>query len=159
MALMCCLGCGGSLSDEQREKIREGMELQKIVKVSDAEIMAVALEKGQKVHKILDGAPPTAADSIARTHRVKIRFVVPGQKNSRELEQELIEAYINGIAAGSSQENLQKIWTSPAKDNYDSLLYTFPQLVIHPDGVEELKGIWNVYIAKKDVVLDIGRDQ
>lgn len=159
LALVFCLGCGGSLSDEQREKIREGMELQKIVKVSDAEIMAEALEKGQAVHKTLRLASPTAADSIAGLYRVKINFAVPGQKNSRQLEQELIEAYINGIAAGSSQENLQKIWTSPAKDNYDSLLYTFPQLVIHPDGVEELKGIWNVYIAKKDVVLDIGRDQ
>jgi len=159
LVVLICVGCGGSLSDEQREKIKEGMELQKIIKVSDAEIMGEALQKGQALQKQLLDASMDKADSLAKTNKVTIRFAVPGQKNSRELEQELIDAYINGMAVGASSENLQKVWTSPTKEDYDSLLYTFPQVEVHADGVEELKGIWNVYISKKNLVLDIGRER
>ncbi len=38
--------CGGSLSDEQRKQMREQMELQKIMRVTEVEITESALENG-----------------------------------------------------------------------------------------------------------------
>lgn len=153
-------GCGGSLSDEQRRQIKEGMEEQKIVKVSDAEILSEASRKGQSVFSALHPQmDPERIDSLERAQKVNIRFLVPGEANARAIEQDLIEAYITGIAAGTSGENLQKIWTNEKKSDYDSLLFSRPQLRINADGVEELEGIWNIYISRKNIILDIGRER
>lgn len=152
--------CGGSLSDEQRKQIKEGMEQQKILKVSDAEILAEATKKGNAVlASVKPGMETQRMDSLARAAKVQIRFVVPGKSNARAIEQDLIEAYIAGFAEGTSGENLQKLWTSDAKRDYDSLLFSRPQVRVNSDGVEELEGIWNVYISRKDVILDIGRQR
>jgi hypothetical protein len=152
--------CGGSLSDEQRKQIKEGMEHQKIVKVSDADILAEALKKGQyvlsAVHPEMD---QQRIDSLEHAEKVNIRFAVPGTSNARTIEQELIEAYVTGIADGTSGENLQKIWTNDRKNDYDTVLFSKPQLRMKSDGVEELVGIWNIYIARKDIILDIGRNR
>ncbi len=152
--------CGGSLSDEQRKQIKEGMEHQRIVRVSDAEILSEALKKGKAVlsavHSEMDSQ---LLDSLEEAQNVNIRFLVPGETNARAIEQELIEAYVTGIAAGTSGENLQKIWTSDQKNDYDTLLFSHPELRINSDGVEELKGIWNIYIPRKDIIIEIGRDR
>jgi hypothetical protein len=152
--------CGGTLSDEQRKRFKEGMEQEKIVRASDTEIVAHALDKGHQVYDALKTIRFDAKkmDSIQREHRVRIGFMVPGKGNALAVEQELIDAYINSIAlGGANQENLQKMWTDTQKKDYDSMIYTQPKLLVRPDGVEELEGIWNIYIAKRDVVLDIGR--
>lgn len=152
--------CGGSLSDEQRKQLREGMEHQKIVKVSDAEILSEALKKGKavlsSVHAEMDRH---RLDSLEAAENVTIRFLIPGKSNARVIEQELIDAYITGIAAGTSGENLQKVWNSEQKNDYDSLLFSHPEVRVNADGVEELEGIWNIYIARKDIILEIGRHQ
>lgn len=150
--------CGGNMSDEQRRKIKEGLELQKIVKVSEAEIISEALVKGQQVFQLLEkDSFKVNTDSIAEEQKVLIRFISPGVTNARLVEQELIDAYVNGIVANDHPENIQKIWTSEKKEDYDSLLYTRPQITIREDGVEELKGIWSIYMSRKDVVLNISR--
>jgi hypothetical protein len=151
--------CGGSLSDEQRRRIKEGMEDQKITKVSDAEISAEAITKGQRIYAELQKVNfrPVSVDSLADRHQVTITFIAPGQTNARALEQDLIEAYINAIITGGTKDNLQKVWTSEKKDDYDSLLYTNPQIEVKEDGVEELRGIWNIYLARKNVVREISR--
>lgn len=160
LGLLVLSACGGSLSDEQRKQLKEGMEQQKIVKVSDAEILSNALRKGQSVLKsVQPEMNPRRLDSLERVKKVKIRFLVPGQSNARAIEQELIEAYIMGITTGTSGENLQKIWNSEQKNDYDSLLFSRPQLRVNEEGVEELEGIWNIYMARKDIVLDIARDR
>jgi hypothetical protein len=150
--------CGGSLSDEQRKKIKEGMEQQKIVRVTESEIMDAALNKGRVVLSNLpQDVSPALIDSLARTQKVSIHLAVPGTENAREIEQELIEAYIEGMATGHTQENVQKIWNSPEKKDYDSLLFSKPKLIVHPDGTEELQGIWNIYMARKDLILQLSR--
>jgi hypothetical protein len=156
--ILILFACGGNLSDEQRRKIKEGLELQKIVKVSEAEIMSDALLKGQEVFQILENKNFNVnTDSLSKNQNVVIRFISPGVTNARLVEQELIDAYINGIVTNDHPENVQKIWTSEKKEDYDSLLYTRPQIMIREDGVEELKGIWSIYISRKDVVLNISK--
>jgi hypothetical protein len=158
LVILILFSCGGNLSDEQRRKIKEGLELQKIVKVSEAEIMSDALVKGQQVFQLLEKNNFNVnTDSLGKSQKVLIRFISPGVTNARLVEQELIDAYINGIVTNDHPENVQKIWTSEQKADYDSLLYTRPQIIIRNDGVEELKGIWSIYISKKDVVLNISK--
>jgi hypothetical protein len=158
--ILFLFGCGGNLSDEQRRKIKEGLELQKIVKVSEAEIMSDALVKGQQVFEILEKNNfDVNIDSLSENQKVLIRFIPPGVTNARLVEQELIDAYVNGIVTNDHPENLQKIWISDQKEDYDSLLYTRPQIIIREDGVEELKGIWSIYISRKDVVLNISKQK
>ena len=48
------MACGGSLSDEQRKRLHEGMDKQKIVKLSDSEIMSAALDQGRMIFDVLD---------------------------------------------------------------------------------------------------------
>jgi hypothetical protein len=152
------MSCGGSLSDEQRKKIKEGMESQKIVKISDAEIMSEALKKGQVIFSGLrENLPPNELDSIQRVNKASIHFIKPGENNARAIEQELIDAYVESIALGQAEENLQKLWTDETRTDYDSLLYSRPHLVAHADGSEELRGIWNIYIARKDIILQFSR--
>lgn len=153
------LACGGNISDEQREKFKEGMEQQKIVRITEPEIMNASLEKGHAVMSYLEKKKysPSLADSIEKEFAVKVHFTVPGSGNALAVEQELIDAYIAGIAAGSAQENLQKIYTSPEKESFDTLLYSKPAVTILPDGSEQLDGIWNIYIPKKSIVLEISK--
>ena len=156
--LLALASCGGSLSDEQRKQIKEGIEMQKIVKVSDSEIMTEALDKGKAVFSELEKSGfESRLDSLGASQKVVIRFITPGPGNGRAIEQELIDAYINDIAGAGLPENIQKVWTSDQKEDYDSLLYTRPQVEKRPDGVEELKGIWSIYMARKDVVIAISR--
>jgi hypothetical protein len=155
--LALSLGCGGNLSDEQRKKFREGMEQQKIVRITESEIMEAGLSKGHQILKVLENRSfsQSLTDSLEQACNVKINWVVPGGSNALAIEQELIDAYIAGIATGSTQENLQKIYNSSQRDEYDSLLYSKPSLSKLRDGSEQLNGIWNIYIPKKEIVLEI----
>ena len=163
--LICAIiltACGGTISDEQRKKFKEGMEMEKIVHATDSDILAFALDKGHATFDALKASSFSAhkIDSIEKALNVRINFLVPGKSNALVIEQEMIDAYINGIAlGGANQENLQKVWTDTQKNNYDSVMYSQPKLLIRPDGVEELQGIWNIFIAKRDIVLAIGRKQ
>lgn len=148
------VGCGG-LSDEQRKRIREEMANSKIVKLSDAEITAFALARGREVYQALERVKfdSAKADSIAALHRAKIRFVVPGAKNAKVLEQQLIDAYISELVNGSLQENIQKVYNDETPADYDTLLYSKPVVRLMPDGVENLEGVWNIYLSRKQVIL------
>lgn len=156
--VLALASCGGSLSDEQRKQIKEGIEMQKIVKVSESEIMTEALDRGKAVFSELEKSGFAAGlDSLGASQKVEIRFITPGSGNGRAIEQELIDAYINDIAGTGLPENIQKVWTSDQKEDYDSLLYTRPHVEKRPDGAEELKGIWSICMARKDVVIAISR--
>jgi hypothetical protein len=167
MKNLCLLGvllisaCGGNLSDEQRKKFKEGMEQQKIVRITEPEIMTASLDKGHEVIRLLDNQPysKSITDSIANIHQVKIRFAVPGEKNALAVEQELIEAYVAGMASGSAVENIQKIYSDEKKSEFDTLLYSKPSISKLSDGSEQLDGIWNIYIPKKQIVLSISKSK
>jgi hypothetical protein len=153
--LLALAACGGRLSDEQRKRLHEGMEDQKIVQLSDSDIVTAALEQGQTVFSALEHVKFNAIkiDSIAGKYAVKIHWTVPGAGNADQIEQQLIEAYVAGMVTGSLQDNIQKLYTNASQSTYDTLLYSKPIVTPMPDGVDKLDGVWHVYISKKQVVL------
>jgi len=152
--------CGGSLSDDQRKRLHEGIDKQKIVKLSDSEIMSAALDQGRVIFEALDKLKfdSSKVDSVAKKYEVKIRWLTPGTNSALEVENQLIEAYVVGAETGSIQDNVQGLHGPNATD-YDSLLYSRPVVTPMPDGAVNVEGVWNIYMAKKTIVLSAARTQ
>jgi hypothetical protein len=150
------LGCSGSLSDEQRKRMHEQMDLHKIKRVTENEINEAAFAKGRETVKLLEAFQGDSAriDSLIKTEKGKIRWIVPGASNARELERQLMDAYINA-ASGSLQDNVQKI--RHAEGESDSLLYTKPVVSKMTDGANKLEGVWNIWLSKKQLILSMNK--
>jgi hypothetical protein len=150
LALM--LSCEGRLSDEQRKRIKEEMQLQKIKKVTEAEITEAAFAEGRKLVAMADRLRQDSArmDSLIDSRKGKMRFVVPGKSNVIALEQQLIDAYL-ADESGLMQDNVQR--ARPGKNVSDSLLYTKPVIEKLPDGSEKLMGIWNIWLSQKELII------
>lgn len=141
--------CGGSLTDEQRKKMKEAREQQSIQKVTDAEITEAAFEKGRAIMETL--TRPAQADSLSKAVQVEIHWLEPGAGKGLEIEQQLIDAYINSVIVGGTlQDNVQNIGT-------DSVLYTKPVVLTRPDSSIEVKGTWNIWMSKKQLILGMKR--
>src|SRR6185436_17822125 len=133
LILLTCIlfACGGTLTDEQRKKMKEASEQQAIIKVTDAEITEAAFAKGRAVMESL--TKPDQADSVSQIAHVKIHWLKPGGGDAMEIEQQLIDAYINSVIEGVPlQDNVQNI-------GMDSVLYTKPVVLTRPDGSVEVK--------------------
>lgn len=138
------------MSDEQRKQMLEAREQQRIQKISEAEIMDLAFVKGREVLADLPQRESTNVDSLGRSQRVKIHWLSPGASNGLTIEKQVIEAYINSVIEGTPlQDNVQKVGT-------DSLLYTKAVVVTRPDSSVEVKGTWNVWMSKKQLILGRG---
>jgi hypothetical protein len=148
--------CGGSLTDEQRKEMREKMEMNKIVRVTDVEIMEAAFKKGRVMVETLEkvGNNPARADSFLRINNGSIRFIEPGQANAGTLEQQLMDAYL-ADESGALKDNVQKLRNESG--DFDSLLYTKPVARKLPDGSSELEGVWNIWFSKKDLVIQASK--
>jgi hypothetical protein len=144
--------CGGSLSDEQRRKIKEDMAHHKIVRVTDAEVTAGAFAYGRKIMKGISSIDKNSLelDSLSRIYQAKIVWIVPGEKSALAIEQQLIEAYLESLINGGMQDNVQRLKS-------DSLLYTFPVTEKLADGSETVKGMWSIRISKKDLILSMNK--
>lgn len=142
--------CGGSLSDEQRKKMREGMESQKIQHVTEGQIMDAALREGRKIVGVVRQAQGNQQkiDSLEKATQTTIKWLNPGTGDAKEIEKQLIDAYINSSITGSSPDNVQFIGT-------DSLLYSFPVVEQLPDGMASVKGMWCVWLPKKKIILSM----
>lgn len=142
--------CGGSLSDEQRKRMREASEQQAIVKVTEAEILEAAFAKGRSVmSRLKDNKPDT--NKVSTEEVVRIHWLVPGKAHGLEIEQQLIDAYLNSLMSGTPmQDNIQKI-------GEDSLLYTNPVVITRADSSIEIKGTWNIWMSKRDLILAMGK--
>jgi hypothetical protein len=153
ISLVTLMSCGGSLSDEQRKRLHDGMEQQKIVKMGDSEIVSAAMEQGRAFYKAIEKVSSDAAkvDSIARIYGVKAVQLDINKANAKEMEKELLDAYISAAATGEMPDNIQKNH-KPNETEYDSLIYSKP-IVVMKDGVENVTGVWNIYLAKKQVIL------
>jgi hypothetical protein len=147
------LACGGNMSDEQRKKLHEGMEDQKIVKLSDAEIVTTSLDQGRIIYAAMESISfdGSKLDSLERHYRVNIQLLKPGTSNALEVENQLIEAYVAGAETGAIHDNIQKLPTT-GKGDYDSLIYTRPKVSPLPDGAVKVEGIWNIHLAKKEII-------
>jgi hypothetical protein len=142
--------CGGTLTEEQRKKMREGSEQQAVVKVTDAELTEAAFEKGRAALQGLTS--PDKADSLASALNVKIHWLQAGASpNTLALEQQILDAYINSVITGAPmRDNIQKIGT-------DSMLYTSVVVLTRPDSSIEIKGTWNIWMSKKQLILSMGK--
>jgi hypothetical protein len=150
------VACGGSLSDEQRKEMRQRMEESKILRVTEAEITEAAFAQGRETVAKLDslGADSSMLKSFIAQHEGRIRFVTPESSDSHLLERQLIDAYL-ADPSGNFQDNVQKVRNSQA--DFDTLLYTKPVTRKLAEGREELVGVWNIWLPKKDLVLEIGK--
>lgn len=146
--LMCA--CGGSLSDEQRKQMREAQEQQAIVKVTESEILEAAFAKGRGVMTRLKQNNPDTA-KVSQEEKVEVHWLAPGKAQGLEIEQQLIDAYLTSMLSGVPlQDNVQKI-------GEDSLLYTNPVVITRADSSIEIKGTWNVWMSKQQLILSMGK--
>jgi hypothetical protein len=148
--------CGGSLTDEQRKRMREQMALHQIRKVSDAEITEAAFSRGRQVMQAIDGlgGDSLRIDSLLKAEQGKIRWLTPNATNAIPLEQELIDAYREANAL-ALHDNVQQIRNTSGST--DSLLYTRPVVIQQAGGAARLKGVWNIWLSKKQLILSMGK--
>lgn len=151
--VILCWACGGKLSDEQRQKLHEGMATQDIRRVSEADMQEAAMVFAKsvltditKIDKYLN--QKSRIDSIAIKRQVRIYSLVPNNSTLREIEKQLVEAYITGAETGQAGENLQKA-------GEDSLLYTVPIFKNRPDGSQQFLHAIGIKMAKKTIVLSM----
>lgn len=150
LIVVALVSCTGTLSDEQRKRIKESMEQGEIKKLSEAQVTEAAFAYGRKVASQLDKRDKTLTntallDSLSQAYQVEIISLQPDNPNLRGVERQVMEAYMNG---GGANDNIQKMGT-------DSLLYTKPILREHPDGSTEFLKALGIRMTRKQVVLSI----
>ena len=152
------LSCGGSVPEEQRKQMREKMEETKILRVTEAEIMEAAFTEGRNMVAKLDSldSDSVGLKSFLEENEGRINFLKPGSSTAHLLEKQLIDAYL-ADASGAFQDNVQEVRNGGG--NVDTLLYTKPVTRKLPDGREELLGVWNIWLPKKELILEIGRSR
>lgn len=155
LALLITAGCGGSLSDEQRKAVRERMEKNKIVRLTEAEITEAAYAKGRSLVQTLDSLVNDTArlETFLSKRPEKIRYITPNASNARALEKQLIDAYL-ADESRTYQDNVQNVRNT--QGDFDSLLYTRPVTRKLSDGTDQLEGVWNIWLSRKALILDMG---
>lgn len=150
--------CGGSLSDEQRKEMIRKMEENKIVRVTEAEITEAAFSAGRQTVSKLDSmsSDSSALESFLKERQGRIHFLRPGGSEMHVLEKQLIDAYLADFSGGF-QDNVQEVRND--QGSADTLLYTKPVTRKLADGREELVGVWNIWLPKKELIVEIGRQR
>jgi hypothetical protein len=157
--IIVCLflvSCGGTLSDEQRKKIKEEMALSKIVRVTDAELTEAAFAKGRSIFSGLSTSQnnPLKADSVANASDGKIKIITDEASISNDLEKQVFEAYV-GSESVTPQDNVQKI-RLPDGTESDSLLYTKP--IFGTDNTsKKFIGMWRIWLSRKQLILEMSK--
>lgn len=157
LALLITAGCGGSLSDEQRKAMRKRMEENTIVRVTEAEITEAAYAEGRSLMQTLDSLADDSAGLQAFLNKrpETIRYITPNALTARALEKQLMNAYL-ADESGSFQDNVQKVRN--ASGDFDSLLYTKPVTSQLPGGSDRLEGVWNIWLSRKALILQMGKE-
>lgn len=147
--VVAVISCGGSLSKEQRKKMRENMEAKSLKKVNDAELTEAAMAYGRKVAGIVATRANDRGflDSLEKVYDVEILFMQPGSGSLRTVERQIIDAYASGSGTNLS-DNIQKMGS-------DSLLYTKPMGKERPDGSIDFTKALALRLHKKAIVLSI----
>lgn len=150
---LLAMSCGGKLTDEERKRLHEGMATQDIKRVSDAELQEAAIAYGRSVLADVERIDPflrvqSRIDSLARARHVLIYSLMPDAASLKEIEKQLVDAYLSGSDAGQVSENLQRI-------GEDSLLFTKPVFKDRVDGSQEFSHAIGIKMAKKTIILSI----
>lgn len=151
--LFLATACGGTLSDDQRKKLRENMAAGEIKRVTDAELTEATFKYGRQITDILEAKDKSFSnerliDSLEAAFNVQIVSLEPGDSTLHAIEQLIIEAYIGGSETSEVADHVQKIGS-------DSLLYTRPVLRDRPDGSVEFIRAIGLRMPTKSVVLSI----
>jgi len=151
--LLFATACGGTLSDEQRKKIRENMDAGEIRKVTDAELTEAAFNYGRTISAILERRSPSLdnvklIDSLEQALNVKILLLQPSDTMLLEVEQQIIEAYTSGSGVVQLADNIQRL-------SGDTLLYTKPVVRELPDGSSEFEHALGIHMPVRSIVLSI----
>lgn len=150
LILILIFSCTGTLTDEQRKKMKENMEMNEIKKATDAEITEAAFQFGRQTALIIQKRDKTLSnqsflDSLSQALEVEIFALQSGNQNLRGVEKQLLEAYASEAQAS---DNIQKMGP-------DSLLYTKPLVREHPDGSTQFTKAIGIRMTKKQIVLKI----
>jgi hypothetical protein len=151
ITILFMTACGGTLSDEQRKKLKEGMELNTIKKVSDAQLTEAAFDLGRKLAVNIEKfsiRDKVRIDSLQAAYHVRIAPLQPGDSLLLELERQIVEAYTTGSGQVSLSDNIQRFGT-------DSLLYTKPIMKQLANGSVEFSYALGIHLSKKQVVMTI----
>lgn len=147
---MLLVACTGSLSDEQRKRIKQSMEEGEIKKVSEARITEAAFVYGRNLASVLDKRDKELSnqvllDSLSTAFQVEIISLQPENNGLRNVERQVLEAYSE---SNESNDNIQKMGP-------DSLLYTKPLLSENPDGSLKFIKALGIRMTRKQIVLSI----
>jgi hypothetical protein len=150
--LLVC-ACGGKLTQEEREKLHEGMATQDIRRVTDAELQEAALSLATEIMSDVERTDkflvnPQKIDSLAAARAVVVFALRAGSTALGKTEKQLIEAYAAAAATGTAGDNLQKLGT-------DSVLFTRPVFRMHPDGSQEFSHAIGIRMATRTIVLSM----
>jgi len=147
ISLFIFISCGGSLSKEQRQRIRENMKTGEIKKLSDADVTEAAFDYSRNIAKIIStNNNHNVLDSLEKKYNVQIVFMDANTKDLRAVEKQIIEAYNSSSTA--LDDNIQRI-------GKDSLLYTKPFMKELPDGSMKFEKALGIRMTKKEIVLSI----
>jgi len=149
--LMTLSSCGGTLTDDQRKKVKEDMELHELKKISDAEITETAFTLGRSFAEVIEKTPldnTSVIDSLQQNFHVKITPLQSSDSLLMEIEKQIVEAYITGSGKVQLTDNVQKLGT-------DSILYTKPVLKEMPDKSVQFLYALGIRIPKKQIILSI----
>lgn len=149
--LLFFTACGGKLTDEQRKKLKEGMELNAIKKVSEAQITEAAFGMGRSLAAIVEETSldnTKFIDSLQKIHKIRIHALRRGDSMLLGIEAQIVDAYTAGSGQVQLDDNIQHVGT-------DSLLYTKPIMKELPDGSLKFSYALGIRLSKKQVVLSI----
>lgn len=149
-SLLLLIACTGSLTSDQRKKIKENMAQGEIKKVTDAQIMEAAFSYGSKIATILQTRDRAFTnqflqDSLSKVFEVEFISIQESNKSLRRVEKQLLEAY---TLQPYDADNVQKMGS-------DSLLYTKPLMREHPDGSMEFTKAIGIRMTTKQIILSI----
>lgn len=151
--VLIAVGCGGNLSDEQRKKLKERGEEDRIQRVSEGELLEASFTYGRSIAAILDKRDPALTnasliDSLENAFGVEVFALVPGDSVLREMETQILEAYMSAAGTVSLADDVQKL-------SADSMLYTKPMLRDRPDGSVEFVRALGIRMPVKPIILSL----
>ena len=141
-------GCGGSLTEDQREALKEEKKAKKIKRVSEEQIYERALQNGRQILKEMNEG--TVISTIENEYKATILRVNDSTPGLAQIERELWETYKSSDwtnVKAEDQENVQK-------NGQDFLIYTLPVLGEEEDSVF-LSALWMVRMKRKEIVLSL----
>jgi len=142
------VACGGTLTDDQRKKLKDGMKRNEIKKVSEAQITEAAFAIGRVIAESVEKENQKKTDSLLQIYDVKIVYLHLGDSQLLGIEKEIIEAYTAGSGQVQLNDNVQRLGT-------EILLYTKPVMKELPDGSLQFNYALGIRMPRKQVVLSI----